>query len=577
MRGITLRLLGLMAFELPRALMRAMLTSIFIRWYYRGSRDAKLSIAPQDLRTADPTSAAEIYAGRFAFAGKFASAGGRSPFEIEPPSPEWAKALYGFGWLRHLRAADSALARANARALVEEWIDIHGGWNRTAWSPEITARRVLAWLAQSPLVLEHADFSFYRKFVASLTKQVHYLSAIRSYLRDDLVRLQVAIALAQAALCLETPSLQRRSRRWLEWEINKQILGDGVHVSRNPGAILQILLDLLPLRHSYIALSIMPPQALLSSIDRMMPMIRFFRHGDGAFALFNGMGPTPADIVATLLAYDDTRGLPPQSAPSSGYQRLRMGEALVLMDAGAQPPLRFSQSAHAGCLSFEFSDAAERLVVNCGMPWMARASWQPAARLTGAHSTLEINRHSHADFPSSPLVMKFFGPVMINGPQQVFCEMEKSSVQATVNASHDGYAHLYGVRHQRHLSLMARGTELAGVDDIIALQESANIADVPYAVRFHLHPRVKASLVHEGEGVLLLLPSRRAWKFNAPGFRARIEESLYLGGADGARRAEQIVVYGNLKETPQIRWHFVRYQGQLDDKGGNEAEPSLPL
>jgi uncharacterized heparinase superfamily protein len=573
-----LRLLGLMALELPRALMRVLLTSVFFRWYYRGSRAAKLSIAPQDLRTADPTAAAEIYAGRFAFSAKFISAGGRSPFEIEPPSQEWAKALYGFGWLRHLRAADSALARANARALVEEWIDLHGGWNRLAWSPEITARRVLAWLAQSPLVLEHADFFFYRKFVASLTKQVHYLSVIRRFLRDNHARLQVAVALAQAALCLESNGLQRRSKRWLEKELGKQILADGGHVSRNPGIILQTLLDLLPLRHSYIALSIMPPQMLLSSIDRMMPMIRFFRHGDGAFALFNGMGPTPADIVATLLAYDETRGTPPSSAPSSGYQRLQAGEALVLMDCGAQPPLRFSQSAHAGCLSFEFSDGAERMVVNCGMPWTARSNWQPTARLTGAHSTLEINRHSHADFPSSPLVAKLLGRVMINGPQQVSCEVEKSSVQTVAHTSHDGYAQSYGVRHQRQLSLMSQGNEIAGVDDVVALQEGMALADVPFAVRFHLHPHVRASLVREGENVLLLLPNRRAWKFNAPGFKARIEESLYLGGADGSRRCEQIVVYGNLKATPQIRWHFTRYQGRLDEETtSGRAEPSLPL
>ena len=42
----------------------------------------------------------------------------------------------------------------------------------------------------------------------------------------------------------------------------------------------------------------------------MMPMLRFFRHGDGNFALFNGMGPTPADLLATVLAYDDARGAP---------------------------------------------------------------------------------------------------------------------------------------------------------------------------------------------------------------------------------------------------------------------------
>src|SRR6202158_5728217 len=82
-------------------------------------RAERLVIAPQDLRTADPTRAAEIYGGRFAFAGKVVVCDGRSPFEMVPPSEEWAETLLTFGWLRHLRAAESSITRANARAMVD--------------------------------------------------------------------------------------------------------------------------------------------------------------------------------------------------------------------------------------------------------------------------------------------------------------------------------------------------------------------------------------------------------------------------------------------------------------------------
>jgi uncharacterized heparinase superfamily protein len=68
-----------------------------------------------------------------------------------------------------------------------------------------------------------------------------------------------------------------------------------------------------------------------------------------------------------------------------------------------------------------------------------------------------------------------------------------------------------------------------------------------------------------------------SWKFNAPGFRARIEESFYYGGADGARRSNQIVVYGSLKDTAQMRWHLTRYEGMLSENGAAAAEPALPL
>jgi len=60
----------------------------------------------------------------FCFRRKIINAHGRSPFELEPVSAAWARALAGFGWLRHLRAADTAVARANARALVDDFLSL---------------------------------------------------------------------------------------------------------------------------------------------------------------------------------------------------------------------------------------------------------------------------------------------------------------------------------------------------------------------------------------------------------------------------------------------------------------------
>src|ERR1700749_4047037 len=107
-----------------------------VRWRFGPGKTDRLVIAPQDLRTADATRAAEIYAGRFAFAGKVVICDRRSPFEMTPPSEEWAATLLNFSWLRHLRAADSAITRANARALIDEWINTQGSWHPIGWQPE---------------------------------------------------------------------------------------------------------------------------------------------------------------------------------------------------------------------------------------------------------------------------------------------------------------------------------------------------------------------------------------------------------------------------------------------------------
>ncbi len=91
---------------------------------YPGTQAEQLLLAPQELRTADPSFANELYNGHFGLAGRLAEVDAESPFEIAPPSEGWARELYGFGWLRHLRAAGSELSREQAKALVQDFITL---------------------------------------------------------------------------------------------------------------------------------------------------------------------------------------------------------------------------------------------------------------------------------------------------------------------------------------------------------------------------------------------------------------------------------------------------------------------
>ena len=272
-----------------------------LRWPLPQLKADRLLIAPQDLRTADATLATEIYSGRFALAGKVVVCDGRSIFEMEPPSDEWATALLGFGWLRHLRAAESGITRANARALVDEWITLQGSWHPVAWRPDVLSRRIISWLSQAPLVLQDADARFYRRFLRSLVRQVRYLRHTAGDARRGVARMQAEMALTYAALCIAGQARHIKSAtERLRHEIGVQILPDGGHAGRDPGAIIEVLLELLPLGQAFSSRNIAPPAALLNAIDRMMPMLRFFRHSEGTFAHFNGMGATPAELLLTL-------------------------------------------------------------------------------------------------------------------------------------------------------------------------------------------------------------------------------------------------------------------------------------
>ncbi len=513
-------------------------------------------IAPQDIRTSDPTLAADIYAGYFAFGGKIVNAHGRSPFELEPRTEAWARALSSFSWLRHLRAADTAIAKANARALVEDFLAAAGTPSRgPAWETRTAARRLLAWLSQSPIILYGADRVFYRRFMKGIGRTEQFLERKLAEGVSGEDRLLVAIALVELGLCAEgAAKLLQKSGRLLAEELQRQILPDGGHVSRNPQLLIDLLLDLLPLRQAYAARGVQPPPQLLNAIDRMMPMLRLFRHGDGALALFNGMGVTPPEQLATVLAYDDTRARALTNAPHSGYQRLEMQDAIIVSDAGRPPPPSFSTRAHAGCASFEFSVGAHRFVVNCGAPDANRAPAQrEAARMTAAHSTLVVGDKSSCRFAFHAGLRNWLGDEIISGPDRVEVERGEGASGASLVMEHNGYEPRFGLIHQRRLALRRDGRRLDGVDRIRAA--AGSIARRPFALRFHVHPNVRLKRVREGHAILCLLPNGRRWLFESA-WAADIAESIFFAAPEGPQASSQIVINGETEDGLEIEWSF---------------------
>ncbi len=524
-------------------------------------RTDRLIIAPHDLRTADATRAAEIYAGRFVFAGKIVTCHGRSIFDLEPPSEDWEVALLGFGWLRHLRAADTALTRANARSLVDDWISNPAQKRPVGRRADVLARRVISLLSQAPLVLGDTDGKFYRRYLRGLSREIRYLRYSMLDIPDGVPRLQVLIALCYASLCLANQARHiRTATRKLSDELQRQILPDGGHISRNPGALIELLIDLLPLRQTFAARNVAPPPSLLNAIDRMMPMLRFFRHGDGSFALFNGMSSAPSDLLATLLAYDDSHGTPMANMPHTGFQRLDAGTMTVIMDTGPPPPASVSHDAHAGCLSFELSSGPSRIVINCGMPSTGRDSWRPFARSTLAHSTLACHDTSSCQFVELSAMKRLLkGAPVISGPTNVESYREAVANGLLLTASHNGYLARFGVVHRRVLMIAQDGSRIDG-EDTLSPAPGARIkgTETDYTLRFHLHPSVKASRLSDGRGVMLVLPNRDVWTFEALDDKVEVEDSVFLAGNDGPRRTAQIVIRQDSRHAPSVRWTFVR-------------------
>lgn len=544
-----------------RALAFRLHRSIFYRWRYAGLSAERLTIAPIDLRTADPTVALDIYAGRWVFAGDGVDVAGFSVFDTMAPNEDWSRELHSFGWLRHLRASDMTLSRSNARTLVDEWIRFSRHHDPIAWDPEVVARRLIAWLSQTPLVLDGCDAAFYRRFMRSMIGQTRYLRRVAFDGAPGLPRLRVMIALASVALSMpEQPRFLKQAARWLDLELVAQVLPDGGHVSRNPGAVLNALIDLLPLRQAFAARGPEPSRILVSAIDRMMPMLRFFRQGDGTFTHFNGMGDTAADQLATVLAYDDIRAALPSNAPHSGYQRIEAAGTIVVADTGKPPPTAFSTGAHAGCLSFEMSVGRQRLIVNCGVPRAGSTSLRRLARTTAAHSTATLNDRSSCRFLARGTVGEVIGEPIVSGPTRVDVERRNAAGATVLTMRHNGYVEPFRIVHQRQITLFDEGDRLEGVDEF--LSPSGGVPNKggkdTFTIRFHLHPNVRVRQSSDGRVVVMELPGGETWEFETDGPEVAVEESILLSDTRGNRATEQIVVYGRVQQTSGVAWRLHR-------------------
>lgn len=556
----TSRVWGLMAREYWRRAKRRLRAGPVYRWRFSGRTPERVLIAPPDLRLADREIAAEIYAGRFPFAGHFVDTGGSSPFMIDVHHRGWQESLHDFRWLRHLREAGSELASANARALTGEWIESHGRRiDGIAWEPEVAARRIIAWLQHSTTVLQGAEFPFYRSYLKSIAVQIRYLRSMTPEMRGDDERLRARIALAFSALSLPVAnSTLRSASRHLAAELDRQILPDGGHVSRNPYVLLELLADLLPLRQTYTSQGAETPAALIGAVERMLPALRFFRHQDGNLAHFNGMGTTIPDRVAAILRHDDTAGAPLLNASHSGYQRMVMGGTTVIADTGAPPPVDVSADAHAGCLSFEMSSGRQQFVVNAGVDAYGPEDYRALARVTAAHSTATLNDASSCRFNTSSRAGELIGTPLVAGPRRVTCDRHDADNMQSFRASHDGYHSRYGLIHEREMVLSHDGSVVEGRDRVMRAGGAPAKADCDrVAVRFHLHPDVSL-FRDEADRFVLTGAGADTWVFTSSMNAVEAEESLFFAGIAGPQKSTQLVMTFKASEVPEVTWRLTR-------------------
>lgn len=465
------------------------------------------------------------------------------PYDV---SDAWQVHLHGFDWLRDLRALGGEHGRMGARAMVESWIDAHPGWHGTAWRADIMGRRVANWLYAYDFFGESAGEDFQARFFDSLYRQVRALARAVPGALEGVPLLYAIKGIAVAALSLEDrETMLAQALGLLDREAGRQVLSDGGPVSRNPQDLLETIRILVDIRAALRQAGYPCPAFVQHTLDRAVPALRFFRHGDRKFALFNGTQEGNADDVQALMVQSGCRAKSLSSLPHTGYQRMALGRALAVMDTGRTPSFPHDARAHAAPLAFEFSYGRERIFVNCG-DHPTCPDWRDALRCSPAHNTLVLDDRNVCEIHRDGHIGR--------KPKTVMAAREDHGNACLVEACHDGYVPLSGITHRRRLYLADQGHDLRGEDSLTCSVGLSRSHDV--AVRFHLHPGVKVSLVQDGTEALLRLDSGvSGWRFTAAGGVLSLEDSIYLGAGVRPRKTKQLVIRAVMdSDHMQIKW-----------------------
>ncbi len=511
----------------------------------------------------------QLLSGNILLAGFLAEAPGSPLWDIPPPDPAFQAAAHGFGWLDDLVALGNPRARALAQDWTWAWIDRYSGGTGPGWTPDLTGRRIIRWTHHAIFLLQGRDKAAADAYYLSLSRQAAYLARRWKGARPGLPRFEALTGLLYAGLsligkeALVAPALAALSR-----DCATQIDASGALATRNPEELLEVLTLLTWALHALAEAGQPVPDPIAAAVDRIAPALRVLRHADGGLARFHGGGKGLEGRLDQALAAAGPGGPVGHIAIAMGFARLSGGRTSVILDVAAPPRGPARATAHASTAAFELTSGRRPLIVSCGSGLPFGPDWRLAGRATQSHSALCLNGFSSSRFGRNPAAG------LLDDAARVTALRQAAGEGGLVHVAHDGWTASHGLTASRELHLSGNGRRLGGTDALTALSaadrarfgavlDRSRLEGIGFAIRFHLHPDVDATLDLGGTAVSMQLRSGEIWVFRHDGVaKLSLDPSVYLeNGRINPRPTLQIVLSGLAHDVEtRIGWTLAKAQ-----------------
>ena len=526
------------------------------RLFARGRQPLKLVAVPRDHVQGDRQRGDALLKGRFALGDETILLADLD-FGAVCANGALAERLQGFSWLRDLAASASREKGARlGEAIAGRWLLAHGTRVDEAWRPDLWGERILFWTAYAPYILSSRDSGYRSALLNTLARGARHLDANADKAPAGLKRITAWCGVVAAGLLVQGGvSRVARGEAGLARALATAQFEDGGLISRSPVEQALLVDRLGLLRAAYFAAKQTLPDGIEAAAAAALAALHGVTMGDGALSSWQGCNPGTAARLTALVEGCGLRARPLRQARGWGYQRLSALGTILVLDAAPPPPPKMAESGAASTLAFEFSDGAQRLVINCGGPGPLPTSLPEelvlALRSTAAHSTLALSdTNSTAILPDGSLG---------KGVSDVTLDRSEDNDCSRIEASHDGYVRGFGLTHKRSLMLGNDGKELRGADQLTPKGRKKIREAAPYAIRFHLAPGVEVTKTADGMGAILRSSGAPPWNFRCRGAMLTLEESLWIDGHGQPQSTTQLVIVSEVSSVGgEVAWQFRR-------------------
>lgn len=398
-----------------------------------------------------------------------------------PQQPELTR--YNLHYFDDLNALGASERRAWHRDLLDRWIADNPPARGVGWAPYPTSLRMVNWIKAALSGFDLSDAATH-----SLAVQARQLERRLEWHLLGNHLFANAKALVFAGCYFDGGE----AGRWLatglsiiDRELDEQILPDGGQFELSPmyhALAFEDLLDLINLAGAFAGVIAATTVARWrEAAARMGAWLETMSHPDGEIAFFNdaamGVAPTPAELVsyaARLGVSWKPRLTDLVHLSDSGYIRLQIGAAVLLVDVARVGPDYLPGHAHADTLSFELSLSGQRVLVNSGTSCYGTSPERLRQRGTAAHNTVIAGGLDSSEVWSGFRVARRAHPVGL--------KFQRGESSVTVECAHDGYC-----RDRRRL-LHRREWRLTC--DSLEIRDRLEGDPVDGQARFHLHPDI---------------------------------------------------------------------------------------